>query len=119
MEGALSTGEDPLWIVPYTTIAADFQDLLDDYTTYIDVWHPTLKATFCISSCAVGCCCTNTSSCVELLTFKLDVVLCCTSVLLCLLLYMLATCKLYTAAKLCKCMCAYTEGMLYKCFCVA
>ena len=37
MEYAMSVGEDPLWIIPYTTIAVEFQDLLDDYTTYIDV----------------------------------------------------------------------------------
>jgi len=44
MEAAMSVGEDPLWIIPYTTIAVDFQDLLDDYTTYIDV---------IVASCAV------------------------------------------------------------------
>lgn len=33
----MSVGEDPLWIVPYTTIAVEFQDLLDDYTTYLTV----------------------------------------------------------------------------------
>lgn len=37
MESAMSVGEDPLWIVPYTTIAVEFQDLLDDYTTYLTV----------------------------------------------------------------------------------
>lgn len=37
MEAALSVGEDPLWIVPYTTIAEDFQDLLNDFTTYLTV----------------------------------------------------------------------------------
>ncbi|DBA80580.1 TPA: hypothetical protein ACH3X1_007841 [Trebouxia sp. C0004] len=35
MEAALSVGEDPLWVVPYTTVAKDFQDLLNDYTTYM------------------------------------------------------------------------------------
>ncbi len=37
MEAAMSVGEDPLWIVPYTTIAEEFQDLLDDYSSYVDV----------------------------------------------------------------------------------
>ena len=37
MEYAMSVGEDPLWIIPYTTIAVQFQDLLDDYTTYTAV----------------------------------------------------------------------------------
>ena len=62
MEAAMSTGEDPLWIVPYTTIAADFQDLLDDYTTYIDVGVPAFIVILCFSLCGVGCCCTNIDS---------------------------------------------------------
>ena len=33
----MSVGEDPLWVVPYTNIAADFQDLLQDQDAYIDV----------------------------------------------------------------------------------
>lgn len=33
----MSVGEDPLWVVPYSTIAADFQDLLQDQDAYIDV----------------------------------------------------------------------------------
>jgi len=37
MEAALSVGEDPLWIIPYTTIAEDFQYLLNDFTTYLTV----------------------------------------------------------------------------------
>lgn len=37
MEAALSTGEDPLWVVPYTTVANDFQTLLQDYTAYVEV----------------------------------------------------------------------------------
>ncbi len=37
MEAALSVGEDPLWIIPYTTIAEDYQDLLNDLTTYLTV----------------------------------------------------------------------------------
>ena len=60
MEAAMSTGEDPLWIVPYTTIAADFQDLLDDYTTYIDVRVPAFIIMAGSSSCAAECCYTST-----------------------------------------------------------
>lgn len=37
MEAALSVGEDPLWVVPYTTIAEDFQDLLNDYSASMTV----------------------------------------------------------------------------------
>ncbi len=37
MEAALSTGEDPLWVVPYTTIANDYHSLLQDYTAYVEV----------------------------------------------------------------------------------
>jgi len=37
MEAALSTGADPLWVVPYTTVANDFQTLLQDYTAYVEV----------------------------------------------------------------------------------
>ncbi len=37
MEAAMSVGEDPLWIIPYTTIAEDFQYLLNDFTTYLTV----------------------------------------------------------------------------------
>lgn len=37
MEAALSTGEDPLWVVPYTTVANDYDSLLQDYTAYVEV----------------------------------------------------------------------------------
>lgn len=37
MEAAMSVGVDPLWIVPYTTLEVDFQDLLDDYSAYVEV----------------------------------------------------------------------------------
>jgi hypothetical protein len=37
MEAALSTGEDPLWVVPYTTVANDYHNLLQDYTAYVEV----------------------------------------------------------------------------------
>ncbi|KAL0020782.1 hypothetical protein WJX79_001465 [Trebouxia sp. C0005] len=36
MEAALSTGEDPLWVVPYTTVANDYDSLLQDYTAYVE-----------------------------------------------------------------------------------
>lgn len=37
MEAAISTGEDPLWVVPYTTVANDYHSLLQDYTAYVEV----------------------------------------------------------------------------------
>ena len=37
MEAALSTGEDPLWVVPYTTVAHDYHSLLQDYTASVEV----------------------------------------------------------------------------------
>ena len=37
MESALSVGVNPLWVVPYTTIADDYQDLLDDFSAYVQV----------------------------------------------------------------------------------
>ena len=37
MEAALSTGEDPLWFVPYATVANDYHSLLQDYTAYVEV----------------------------------------------------------------------------------
>jgi len=49
MEAALSTGEDPLWVVPYTTVANDYHSLLQDYTAYVEVC--SLQPLACILSC--------------------------------------------------------------------
>ena len=61
MESAMSVGEDPLWIIPYTTTADEFQDLLDDYTTYIDVGslflcHRLPSAVQPVSQCCWSAC---------------------------------------------------------------
>ena len=45
MEIALSVRENPLWVVPYTTIAEDYQDLLDDFDSYAQVYC-TSNSTF-------------------------------------------------------------------------
>ena len=37
MEKDLSVRENPLWVVPYTTIAEDYQELLDDFAAYAQV----------------------------------------------------------------------------------
>ncbi len=37
MESAMLVGVDPLWVVPYTTVAVDFQYLLDDYSAFVEV----------------------------------------------------------------------------------
>ena len=37
MEAGLSVREDPLWVVPYSTVAQEYQDLLDDFTAYAQV----------------------------------------------------------------------------------
>ena len=34
MEAGLSVREDPLWVVPYSTVAQEYRDLLDDFTAY-------------------------------------------------------------------------------------
>ena len=45
MEKALSVREDPEWVVPYATIADDYDDLLQDFEAYAQVsafvhtWH--------------------------------------------------------------------------------
>lgn len=38
MEQDLSIQQDPLWIVPYSTVAVDYQDLLVDFEGYAQVW---------------------------------------------------------------------------------
>ncbi len=55
MEAAISTGEDPLWIVPYTTIADGFQDLLQDYAAYVDVWNLILLLSVVSAPCLLTC----------------------------------------------------------------
>lgn len=37
MQEAMSVGESPLWIVPYATVDANYQQLLDDFVTYMTV----------------------------------------------------------------------------------
>lgn len=37
MQEAMSTGQNPLWVVPYRTVSADYQELLDDFVTYAQV----------------------------------------------------------------------------------
>ena len=37
MEMALSVRENPLWVVPYSTIAQDYTDLLGDFDAYAQV----------------------------------------------------------------------------------
>ena len=37
MEQDLSLREDPLWIVPYSTVALDYQGLLADFEGYAQV----------------------------------------------------------------------------------
>ena len=37
MEQDLSVRENPLWVVPYTTIKEDYQDLLNDFAAYAQV----------------------------------------------------------------------------------
>ena len=37
MEQDLSVREDPLWVVPYSTVAQTYQDLLDDFAAYAQV----------------------------------------------------------------------------------
>lgn len=45
MEKALSVREDPEWVIPYATIADDYDDLLQDFEAYAQVsacvhmWH--------------------------------------------------------------------------------
>ncbi|KAL0020772.1 hypothetical protein WJX77_012245 [Trebouxia sp. C0004] len=46
MEAALSTGEDPLWVVPYTTVANDFHSLLQDYTAYVEFTQKQLGSIY-------------------------------------------------------------------------
>ncbi len=37
MEAAMSVRVNPQWVVPYSTIEIDFQDLLDDFSAYVEV----------------------------------------------------------------------------------
>lgn len=37
MEAAMSVGVDPLWVVPYTTVADSYQELLDDFSASVEV----------------------------------------------------------------------------------
>lgn len=37
MEEALSVREDPLWVVPYSTTADEYTDLLQDFEAYAQV----------------------------------------------------------------------------------
>ena len=37
MERDLSVREDPLWVVPYATVAQEFEDLLIDFANYAEV----------------------------------------------------------------------------------
>lgn len=56
----MSVGEDPLWVVPYTTIAADFQDLLQDQDAYIDVRNHLCLVLMLSQACKASAC-TQTS----------------------------------------------------------
>ena len=54
MELALSVRENPLWVVPYSTIAQDYTDLLGDFDAYAQVHlhdlDPTLQACMDLSN---------------------------------------------------------------------
>ena len=39
MEAAMSVGVNPLWVVPYATVADDYQDLLDDFSASVEVMY--------------------------------------------------------------------------------
>ena len=39
MEAAMSVGVNPLWVVPYATVADDYQDLLDDFSASVEVLY--------------------------------------------------------------------------------
>lgn len=52
MESAMSVGVNPLWVVPYTTIADDYQDLLDDFSAYVQV--PAGLVYHCLHSTAAS-----------------------------------------------------------------
>ena len=62
MGRALSVREDPLWVVPYATIAEGYQDLLDDFSAYAQVQKPTTSCTTASDSvtCALSACSTST-----------------------------------------------------------
>lgn len=44
MQEAMSMGVNPLWVVPYTNLSADYQELLDDFVTYAKVSRPCIAA---------------------------------------------------------------------------
>lgn len=44
MQEAMSRGVNPLWVVPYTTVSADYQELLDDFVTYAQVSRAYLSS---------------------------------------------------------------------------
>ena len=48
----MSVGVNPLWVVPYTTIADDYQDLLDDFSAYVQV--PAGLVYHCLHSTAAS-----------------------------------------------------------------
>ncbi len=39
MEAAMSVGVNPQWVVPYATVADDYQDLLDDFSASVEVLY--------------------------------------------------------------------------------
>ncbi|KAL0024068.1 hypothetical protein WJX79_002467 [Trebouxia sp. C0005] len=44
MEAAMSVGVDPLWVVPYTTVADSYQELLDDFSASVEELQVQLSA---------------------------------------------------------------------------
>ena len=54
MEQDLSLREDPLWIVPYSTVALDYQGLLADFEGYAQVGVHWLHAALLLPCCT--CC---------------------------------------------------------------
>ena len=40
MQEAMSVGESPLWVIPYATVDANYQQLLNDVVTYMTVTPP-------------------------------------------------------------------------------
>jgi len=39
MEAAMSVGVNPQWVVPYATVADDYQDLLYDFSASVEVLY--------------------------------------------------------------------------------
>ena len=62
MQAAMSVTVNPEWVVPYAADAEGYQELLDDFSAYVQARSPAVQPCMCTACMVLGCVYTGSAS---------------------------------------------------------